>query len=130
MFEKLLVKFLWKWKKRFTYFGHISIMSKWETVTPENWKQYKCDHEISYSDALKHNVKTKSTITGATVSWGGTVVPTFFWEKTCPYCGISMSSSGYYANKEVNRRYKPEGDDQWPIYPETGERIPKKVEGF
>ena len=131
MFVRLLIRCLWYIKKSFVFsFGYISIMAEWKTDAPVNWKQYRCDHEISYSDVIKYNVETKSTITGVALSWGGSVVPSFFWEKTCPHCGINMNSSGYYALKEINRKYKPEGDSQWPIYPETGEKIPRTVEGF
>lgn len=131
MFVRLLIRCLWYIKRTFVFsFGHISIMAEWKTDVPINWKQYRCNHEISYSDYLKYNIETKSTITGVALSWGGVVYPSFFWEKTCPFCESRLTSRGYYSSREINRIYKPEGDSQWPIYPETGEKIPRRVEGF
>ncbi len=63
---------------------------------------------------------------GVTLSWGGRLTTLFEWTRTCGHCGQVRKTRGILpAWSKTHSIYQPKGVGQWPVDPNTGERLPR-----
>lgn len=69
---------------------------------------------------------TKRSPAGVTLTWHGSLVVLFEWIETCGRCGRTWKFQGLLPFwHSAHSTYQPDGPRQWPIDPETGEKLPR-----
>ncbi len=86
-----------------------------------------CEHDTD--NPFSRPVEIEQRCIGATMDWGARIVPEFEWHLTCKICGHKWRSTGILPMRilmEVGDgpKFFPNGIDQWPVDPVTGERLP------